>query len=103
MYPETTYGNELLEIFFNEVITRGGQIVAAESYDVNKSDFSKEIKKMIGLDDIEERKRLRQLWVLDVITEEIIDMEYMIKSGKMTKEEVDEYLEELQKELLEED
>jgi hypothetical protein len=98
MYPETSYGNELLELFFDGVIKRGGQVVAAESYDVNKSDFAKEIKRIVGLDDLKERRRLRELWVLDVLEEEKIDMEYMYKSDKMTKKEVKEYLKELKKE-----
>jgi ABC-type branched-subunit amino acid transport system substrate-binding protein/TolA-binding protein len=103
MYPENTYGRELQETFFNEVINRGGKIIASESYDIKESDFSKEIKKMVGLHDLSDRKRLRKLWVDEVIEEETIDMQYMISKGKMTKEEVENYLDELKRELLKEE
>ena len=102
MYPDNTYGKELHELFFEEVARRGGQIVATESYDTKSKDFSKEIKKVVGLDDLEDRKRLREIWVDEVIEEETLDMQFMIDNEGMTQEAVQEYLDSVKKELLEE-
>lgn len=49
LYPEENYGRTFMNIFWDEVIKYGGKIVGIESYNVNITDFSSPIKKLIGL------------------------------------------------------
>ncbi len=99
LYPDNKYGRQLNQLIFDEVINKGGHIVAAESYEPGKSDFTPEIKKLIGTSDLEDRKRLRAIRIAEVMAEEKLDMEYMIKTGQMTEKQVKNYLLALKKEL----
>jgi ABC-type branched-subunit amino acid transport system substrate-binding protein len=103
MYPKSTYGEELKELFFNEVIRLGGNIAAVESYGLEDSDFSNEIKKIVGRADLTERKRLRALWIEEVIEEEAQYMQQRMEKGEVTGLGVQKYLDALEKELMEEE
>ncbi len=43
LYPQDDYGQEMMNLFREEVLKRGGQIKILKSYDKTKSDFEKEI------------------------------------------------------------
>lgn len=49
LYPDEKYGRTFMDLFWNEVIRKGGQVVAVESYDVKTTDFAEPIKKLVGL------------------------------------------------------
>lgn len=49
LYPEDNYGQELSKYFWDEVLRRGGEINAVESYEVDQSDFKDQIKKLLGI------------------------------------------------------
>ena len=48
LYPETRYGRGMRKIYWEEVVARGGRMVAASSYDPEAVDFSNPIRDMIG-------------------------------------------------------
>ena len=49
LYPDEKYGATFMNLFWDEVIRNGGQVVAAESYDIKTADFAEPIKKLVGL------------------------------------------------------
>jgi len=49
LYPDEKYGVTFMNLFWDEVIRSGGQVVAAESYDIKTADFAEPIKKLVGL------------------------------------------------------
>jgi ABC-type branched-subunit amino acid transport system substrate-binding protein len=50
LYPETRYGRGMRSRYWAAVLERGGQIVAAASYDPEETDFSDAIRSMVGFD-----------------------------------------------------
>jgi ABC-type branched-subunit amino acid transport system substrate-binding protein len=62
LYPRNRYGRGMRKLYWDAVTARGGKMVAAASYDPDATDFSSEIRDMIGyrfLTDLE-RKALAQ-------------------------------------------
>lgn len=57
LYPEDNYGIKMMNLFWNEVITAGGEIRGAEGYDKKKTDFSDEIKLLTGLASSDQEER----------------------------------------------
>jgi len=49
LYPEEKYGITYMNLFWDEVVAYGGEIVGVESYDPKSSDFAGPIKKLSGL------------------------------------------------------
>jgi branched-chain amino acid transport system substrate-binding protein len=49
LYPRERYGETFMNLFWNEVVERGGEVVGVESYGVDQSDFADAIKKLVGL------------------------------------------------------
>jgi len=49
LYPDEPYGKKYMNLFWDAVIRHGGKIVGAESYMPSHTDFSKPIKKLVGL------------------------------------------------------
>jgi branched-chain amino acid transport system substrate-binding protein len=49
LYPDSAYGRYMLNLFWDRVEKAGGHITAVESYGSELTDFTKEIKKMVGL------------------------------------------------------
>ena len=56
LYPNDQYGNNFMNLFWDEVLRLGGEIVGAESYLTDQNDFQDEIKKLVGLYYMEDRK-----------------------------------------------
>ena len=48
-YPETSYGNYFMNLFWDRIEDMGGEITAVESYKSEDTDFAEGIKKMVGL------------------------------------------------------
>jgi branched-chain amino acid transport system substrate-binding protein len=49
LYPENPYGRYCMNLFWDKVEAKGGVINAVEAYDPQGTDFTTEIKKMVGL------------------------------------------------------
>jgi len=49
LYPEETYGITFMNLFWDQLLESGGQVVAVESYKPDQADFSAAIKKLVGL------------------------------------------------------
>jgi ABC-type branched-subunit amino acid transport system substrate-binding protein len=49
LYPEETYGHTFMNLFWDQLLEAGGQVVAVESYNPEQTDFSESIKKLAGL------------------------------------------------------
>lgn len=47
-YPNDAYGVEFTNLFWDEVLSRGGEIRAAQSYTSNENDFRDPVKKLLG-------------------------------------------------------
>ncbi len=48
LYPNDTYGVEFSNIFWDHVLARNGQVVAAQTYDPKENDFTNVIQKLVG-------------------------------------------------------
>ena len=49
LYPDEKYGITFMNLFWDEVIAYGGEVVGVESYASDQADFSTPIKKLVGL------------------------------------------------------
>jgi len=49
LYPEETYGTTFMNLFWDQLLESGSQVVAVESYKPDQADFSDAIKKLVGL------------------------------------------------------
>jgi branched-chain amino acid transport system substrate-binding protein len=56
LYPNDPYGVEYANIFWDEVLAQGGQIVAAQTYDPKETDFRPVVQRLVGTYFIEARK-----------------------------------------------
>lgn len=56
LYPNDPYGVEYANLFWDEVLAQGGQIVAAQTYDPKETDFRPAIQRLVGTYYIEARK-----------------------------------------------
>lgn len=56
LYPNDPYGVEYANLFWDEVIAQGGQIVAAQTYDPKETDFRPVVQRLVGTYYIEARK-----------------------------------------------
>lgn len=48
MYPQNAYGEELAFLFWDEISSRGGEIVGVEHYDPKENDFTDEVEDLVG-------------------------------------------------------
>jgi branched-chain amino acid transport system substrate-binding protein len=48
MYPESAYGEELMNLFWDEVVARGGEVVGVEGYEPKENDFTNEVEDLVG-------------------------------------------------------
>ncbi len=48
LYPNDSYGVEFANIYWDQVLARGGQITAAQTYDAKENDFTGIIQKLVG-------------------------------------------------------
>ena len=56
LYPNDQYGVEYTQLFWNAVATKGGQVVAAQTYMKDETDFREQVQRMVGTFYIEDRK-----------------------------------------------
>jgi len=49
LYPDESYGDVYMNLFWDEVMQAGGKVVGVEAYDLKKTDFADPIKKLVGL------------------------------------------------------
>ncbi len=49
LYPEEQYGNSFMNKFWDEIVARGANVVAIESYSPDQTDFAEAVKKLVGL------------------------------------------------------
>ncbi|MDA3898795.1 MAG: penicillin-binding protein activator [Desulfobacteraceae bacterium] len=49
LYPNESYGDVFMNLFWDEVIKASGKIVGVEAYNPKKTDFADPIKKLVGL------------------------------------------------------
>ncbi|MEK6774602.1 MAG: penicillin-binding protein activator [Bdellovibrionota bacterium] len=55
MYPNDSYGVETTNIFWDEVLARGGTVVAAQTYNPKDTDFRQAVQRLVGTYYIEAR------------------------------------------------
>jgi len=60
MYPRHPYGEELLHLFWDEVEARNGEIRGVESYGLEDTTFSEQVKALVARDDLERRADYRK-------------------------------------------
>ncbi|OGQ96811.1 MAG: hypothetical protein A2284_02640 [Deltaproteobacteria bacterium RIFOXYA12_FULL_61_11] len=51
LYPDHRYGNEFMQVFWDEVLAQGGRITAVESYTTNSKEFKQSLRRLIGAHD----------------------------------------------------
>lgn len=55
LYPNDRYGIEFANLYWDEVLKRGGKLTAAQTYTPGETDFNNHIKKMVGTYYLEDR------------------------------------------------
>lgn len=55
LYPDTDYGREMMQAFWQTVTRLGGEVRGAEGYSVNVNDVNEPIKKLVGRHHLEAR------------------------------------------------
>jgi len=50
LYPDNSYGEEMMNLFWDQLDQRGAEVVAAESFLPGQTDFGPQIRAMVGLD-----------------------------------------------------
>jgi ABC-type branched-subunit amino acid transport system substrate-binding protein len=60
LYPSITYGTELANAFWDEVVARGGEIRAAETYAMDRTTFTPLVKEMVGKARLDERPEYQE-------------------------------------------
>ena len=69
LYPNDKYGTEYANLFWDEVLSRGGVIVAAQAYEPGETDYRGHIQRLIGTfyieDRMEEYKEKLRKWKAD--------------------------------------
>lgn len=55
LYPNDRYGIEFANLYWDEVLRRGGKITTAQTYAPGETDFNNHIKKMVGTYYLEDR------------------------------------------------
>ena len=48
LYPENSYGEDMMQAFVKQVLEHGGTVTGMEGYDPSETDFKVQIKKLIG-------------------------------------------------------
>lgn len=57
LYPNDAYGVEFANLFWDEVLARGGKITGVQPYDPQETDFRNPIKRLIGTYYLEDREQ----------------------------------------------
>ena len=61
LYPRNRYGEELLHLFWDEVLKKGGEIVGVEAYDGSATTFTNQVKRLVARRDLELRPDYQSL------------------------------------------
>lgn len=56
LYPNESYGIEYANLFWDEVLARGGRVTAAQPYNPSETDFRGPIKRLVGTYYLDDRK-----------------------------------------------
>ena len=59
LYPRHPYGEELLHLFWDEVVRKGGQIRGVEAYNADATTFTSQVKRLVARRDLELRADYR--------------------------------------------
>lgn len=65
LHPNDSYGTEYANIFWDEVLSRGGEIVGVQSYQSGETDFNEPVKRLVGTYFVEDRLPEYKLRVRD--------------------------------------
>lgn len=60
LYPRNAYGENLMNLFWDEVLRRGGEIRGVEAYDVDATTFTGQVKRLVGRQELELRADYRR-------------------------------------------
>ncbi|UCF30135.1 MAG: ABC transporter substrate-binding protein [bacterium] len=76
LHPDTSYGREMTQLFWDELDRRGAEVTAIESFQPGQTDFGPQIRSMVGLDRkmTPEQQALKESGV-DVELEPIVDFD----------------------------
>jgi ABC-type branched-subunit amino acid transport system substrate-binding protein len=76
LYPDNPYGREMMNLFWDEIDKRGGEIVAVEHFPPGQTDFGPQIRAMVGLNRklTQEELTLKEAGV-DIELEPIVDFD----------------------------
>ncbi|MBC2714654.1 MAG: ABC transporter substrate-binding protein [Desulfobacteraceae bacterium] len=79
LYPDESYGDVYMNLFWDEVMLAGGKVVGVEAYNPEKTHFSDPIKKLVGLyydipEDLIEEPSLTPLVYIESEYPEVRDM-----------------------------
>ena len=55
VYPNDPYGVEFANLFWDEVLSRGGSVTAAQTYDPHETDFRGHVQRMVGTYFVDDR------------------------------------------------
>ncbi|MDY6853548.1 MAG: penicillin-binding protein activator [Thermodesulfobacteriota bacterium] len=56
LHPKNHYGEDFMELFWDEILKQDGEVVSIESYRPNQNDFQNEIKRLVGLYSSEDKE-----------------------------------------------
>jgi ABC-type branched-subunit amino acid transport system substrate-binding protein len=65
VYPNDRYGVEFANLFWDEVLTKGGKITAAQTYEPKETDFNGVVQRLVGTYYLEDRKDEYELLLKD--------------------------------------
>ncbi len=79
LYPNENYGLTFMNLFWDELIELGGQVVGVETYEPKQTDFTDAIKKLVGLyyeipEDLKAENDFVEDWDQPIAPEDIEEM-----------------------------
>jgi branched-chain amino acid transport system substrate-binding protein len=92
LYPDETYGVTFMNLFWDELLELGGQVVGVESYNPKQTDFTDSIKKLVGLyypipEDLKPQPESDETLESDDASKRADDQARQDKAAKARKEE----------------
>ena len=87
IYPDDNYGKYLKDIFIENVVLLGGEVLTEEPYGGNDTDFKKQIKGIGGMSDKEMRKNALEMIKETTIEEDITIEEEINIEAEISMEE----------------
>lgn len=95
LYPNENYGLTFMNLFWDELIELGGQVVGVESYEPKQTDFTDPIKKLVGLyyeipEDLKAENDFAEEWDQPIAFEDIDEKTLEEDSDIKSEEEAEE-------------